>query len=325
MKKLLILFVFLSILVTENFNLISLGPPCYPEVLGSYFYVPFNSNEPPLSTDMPIDVMIGYIALDSVVMNGRYNQLYNFIGNLSYGDTLKKIMRYWYQLIEWDPYRFHTYCTYSRFKFPKINLNEIIWSLTQRIKRVSPQPFIDIALLTSSVIAHIKVIDTTFFYDPSGGCSHLYAVSCIILDTLKGRILPKCTEYYSNNNNLILSSLQPNCLIFDYCLSWNKGQNWDVVVQDSSLYLFDEEGKPWIKKGEEYIVFLQEDLICDDSLGIYYSFGPAGLPMSYYFCMYPIKDGIVYDYKNEFGLGTMVQVNSFKAFLRQKINELKNY
>ncbi|ROL57914.1 hypothetical protein D9V84_04140 [Bacteroidetes/Chlorobi group bacterium Naka2016] len=323
-KKIFIISFLFALSIFFKSSLLALGPSCYPNWVGSYFLMPFHNNEPPLSTDMPLDVMIGYIALDSVAMNGRYSQLYKFMSSLTYNDTMKKMMRYWYKIVEWDPYRFESYSTYSLFKYPKVSVNEIIWQLMLKIKQESPQPFIELTLLSPSIIAHVKVVDTTFVYDSTAAiCTHRYIATCEVLDTIKGRMLPRCSEYYPRGNNLVGSIGETNCLKFDYCLSWNKGRNREFNIADSSFYLFDEEGKPWIKKDMEYIVFLDVGIVCDDSLGIYYSFSPNG--GSYYHCMYPIKNGFVQDYENEFGLGTSVPVEEFKAFLRQKIYEIKNY
>lgn len=329
MKSILCLvltFVVLSLSLPVNVK--SQGPPCFPDWEGSYFYKPYHQDEPPLSTDMPLDVLIGYIAFDSVSTHGNSRQVLDFIHRQTYNDTLKKIMRYWYKMVDWDCFRFESYIYARLYKEDKIATSMILREVSRQVKLNSPTRFLDITLLRSDVIAHIRVIDTTYYSNEDVGIAKdCYSVRAVILDTIKGRILPACNSYVRispKKRGTSLGPLPQSCIAFNYCINWLKGGWEDVYIPDTSRFLLDEQGLPWIKTGKEYIVFLRARIVCD-STGIYFSFLPIGENFSYSFSMLPIEDGKVIDAVNEFGFGYSVPVDEFKFALRQKIFEIENY
>lgn len=171
------------------------APPCYPTWKGSHFHIPYHQDEPPLSTDMPLDVLIGYIAFDSVSTHGNRRQVFDFIHRQTYNDTLKTIMRYWYKMVDWDCLKFTSYRFARLYKEEKIQLSMIIEEVARQVQLNSPTPFLDITLLCSDVIAHIRVTDTIYFHDEPAPAMDCYSVRAIILDTIKGRVLPACSGY----------------------------------------------------------------------------------------------------------------------------------
>lgn len=285
---------------------------------------------------MPLDVLIGYIAFDSVTTNATREQVYNFINRQTFNDTLKKIMRYWYKVTEWDCFRLKSYLNTEFYRYSRTGRSEILYPIIEKIREVSPTPFLDITLLWSHIIAHIKVTDTIAYFDTSVVIArNCYSVKAIVLDTIKGRILPSCSEYYGNYGRYNSKDLFPfqnplptqSCLVFDYCIDWGKGGiDSDDYIVDSTKFLLDSQGLPWIKAGREYIVFLETVGICTVDNGYFFEFLPLlGKNGSFSASMYPIENGFVIDETNEMGFGTIVPIDIFKSALRQRINEIKNF
>ncbi len=327
MKK---IYLLLAIILATVVNLNAQQPPCMPDYLGLTYQISYPSDCPPLSMYMPLDVLIGYIAMDSVSSNGNYKNLINFIARQTYNDTLRKIMRYWYKTKDYDPIKYQLYL-FQGCQNEHIIKSNIETMILNEMKKVSPQRFIDETLIASDIIAHIRVVDTVKREDTTAIIAKTsYIATCKILDTIKGKVIPECKDLTINfpailekkNNNKFQNIAPGSCIQFEYCLEWERGEKF------SELYLIDTNGLPWIKKDKEYIVFLETRIVCvDDSndSNIYYTLFPLRMNHSYSVSMYPINNGFVVDPYNEFGFGTLVPVSEFKNALRGKINEIINY
>ncbi len=177
----------------------------------------------PLSIYMPYDVLLGYIALDSVLYwvrerayerdstpywrtnEERIEQVVDFLRRRTrWDDTLRKLVRSLYAMRDYDPILFQRtlYMSppykpwYTDFPQPRWLmtwlLDEIqskgggLWKAhgTDRLARMR-----DTLLLTSGYIAHIKVVDTM-----SVGRS--FIITAHILDLIKGQKVPLCDPNY---------------------------------------------------------------------------------------------------------------------------------
>lgn len=301
-------------------------PPCMPDFLGLSYQISYPVDCPPLSMYMPLDVLIGYIAMDTVSTNGNNDEVMEFISRQTYNDTLRKIMRYWYKTVDYDPVKYQIY-SFQGCPHEYVIKNSIESKILHRIKLSSPQKFIDQTLIASHYIAHIKVTDTLMREDDTAiTAKTAYIVNCVVLDTIKGNVIPKCKDLVVNFPAILdkkpddnLQNIYPgSCLQFEYCLEWPRGG-------DYNLTLVDPDGLPWIKKDREYIIFLEIRIVCITDSNIFYTLAPLRLNDSYSVSMYPVNNGFVVDPYNEFGFGTLVSVSEFKSALRQKINEIINY
>jgi len=274
---------------------------------------------------MPYDVLIAYVALDTLSRNGNLNDIREFLKRQSYNDTIKYIYKYYYKVVDYDPIKFFLSMKYYGVLVttPQTLIeNEII----ETVKRVSPNVSLDYALLKSSIIAKIHVIDTNSIIDTNAKYQGKYIqiVNSLILDTIKGKVTPTCKTVeqikidsdYKNKYTKTLS-VQADCLQFNYCLDWTRGGTYGPTLRDNL-------GNPWIKPNQDYIVFLSLVLECDDSTGVYYCLRPTW-PESYTFRMYPINNGIVYDPKNEFGFGLSISSEEFIEKLKIRIEQIKNF
>lgn len=112
MSKKIVFFVIFVLFITNQLLAIV---PCDTISAGSNYRISINdfTNEIHLSTDMPLNVMIGYLVLDSVSKNAKLNQVSEFLNRQTYNDTLKYLAKYLYSMLDYDPIRFFHYMHYS--------------------------------------------------------------------------------------------------------------------------------------------------------------------------------------------------------------------
>ena len=324
LAKIVISFFFLCILSSTVY---AQDTSCVGNYPGLVFRTEKISQFPPYSMHMPYEVLIGYIALDTVCYNVWWNELEDFINRQTYNDTLRYMMKHYYYTLDYDPILFEKTIWYqdSTFKTPPQVFPDLIYN---QANKVSDHPFLDYALLRSSYIMHVLVNDTlnitnTNEEDNSAG-RFIVIVTTQIVDTIKGKIIPECIPrvgHTFNNGRKEIPRIQiaepGDCFQFHYCPEWQRGGPLGPS-------LHDDNGLPWIKTGQEYIVFLDIGERCLDSNYVNYQVRSTGHD-SYTFLMYPIIDGKVYDPQNEFGFGTSLTPDEFKNALRQRISEIKNY
>lgn len=341
MKRIIVILNILILFLSFNIFLQSQHPPCWPEyneLTFKYEHLPYT---PYLTTDMPYDVLIGYIALDSVRKNIREADLLTFLSRQSYNDTLRYIMKYLYKMVDYNPILF-ALTTSHWHERGSILLSDFIYHVQNSVFAFSTNPYLDKLLLKSGIIAHILVEDTLNVIDSSSQYSTVSIVTCAILDTIKGKVMPEAKVININPFSLETSTnesvdLPDNYLQFSYCLEWGRVQLNQVSSDDVGYTLIDDDGNViypprmmdstgsgWVKKGKEYIVFLDFHLICKD---INYSY-LTQFPFLMYSAtcnVYPIENGFVIDPVNEIGFGESVEVNNFKNLLKQRINTIINF
>ena len=313
-------------------------PPCYPDYSGLTLEYTKPIVSLALFSDMPLDVMVGYIVLDSICKHTTSAELFEFLDHQSFNDTIKMIRKIYYNMLDYNPFLLlavtRNYDTaFSIFPY------QVISTLKQILGAKSPPTGFKYGypVLTAGIIAHIRVINTVPILDTSAHfAKNEIVVNCEVIDTIKGRVLPFCKSIgYSNqikNNNLdnslnyVPDELQPNipgsCLQFKYRLEWTRGKN--SLSPYCSKNMTDSLGLPLIKANTEYIVFLEPSLTCDNGNKYYYSLAPLGLK-SEMFTLYPIINGLVIDEGNDFGFGCILTPLQFKANIRDLINKINNY
>ncbi len=318
---LLILLSFFSIISGYSQN-----PTCMPEYLGLSYSEQIITNNPPLSMYMPFDILIAYIALDSVSRHVEYNDFEKFLNNqTSINDTLRYIMKYLYKVVDYNPLLFYqsTNKQDNQISHPL----SIVLDIYDKIEKITDKPLLDRYLLESSYIFHIRATDTIQIIDTSAVWARtVHFVSANVIDTIKGKVFPNCYIQEnviegSDKKKLMLSD-NPACIKFEYALEWERKGHGDITGLSEPLY--DNDGNPWIKPEQEYIIFLRIVLICNDSLNTFFTISPFG-PKSSTYNIYPINDGIVYDPGNDFGFGINKTADEFKSLLRERINYIINY
>jgi len=282
---------------------------------------------------MPEDVRIGYIKLDSVKRDFPDMRFDNYKVRQYDINTLRYIMKYLYKVVDYNPILYKLTSYY-------FSANTIIYQIQNTATENLPKPFLDKSLLMSSIIAHVFVEDTLNFNQIGTDNPIGSIVTCSIIDTIKGQVLPKAKVISINpleNATDESDTLPSNYLQFSYRTEWSRVPENEVISDDVSGTIVDDDGKVlypprmmdstgsgWVKKGKEYIVFLDFDLICKDTNHSYLSLTPF-LMYSATCNVYPIENGFVIDPENELGFGESVEVNLFKNLLKQRINEIVSY
>ncbi len=291
----------------------------YPSSDPIQFQYTVLTSTPPLSTGMPFDVLIGYIYLDSIVRTVPLNTVDSFYKQLGYSDTLRQAVKYIYEMNDFDPIIFEQYVYSQRIRTKSNYPNDILKKIYTCIKKKYPDSLKTTLLLYSAdYILDIKadwvstIIDTTrpaFF-------SNSIVTECEVLDTIKGKHRPGCIfDSLTAKHGIAQPQSVSSCLEFSYLPNWSRTEHVDALPADSGLVL---NGRDWIQKDSEYIVFLQLSDLGRDSTYNYSSLNPLRTANTMA-GMYPVRGGIVYDPNNDFGFGTGLTASQFKSRLRSRI------
>ena len=315
-SELICLIVFFLLVVTISK---SQQPPCYPNDP----YITYHAQKlmmfPPYSLDMPYDVLLGYVALDSLTHYGNKYESKKFLERQTFNDTLQKLMRYYYKMIDFNPIKYEQSDFYSDTTM-HATLSNIEEQLYSAIKKNSPTSLLDYMLCRSHYILHIKATAINIVTDNNtkGMAREIREIKCQILDTIKGKKIPYIIENIQNrikrDDGKILGTFNP--ILPDTFFVFQYSQYWGNLV--------DGQGLPWIKVDSEYVVFLNNVKYCQDSTGLYFNIRPVW-PQSATFGMYPVRNGLVYDPLNEFGFGPGLNISGFKNAIRFRINQIISY
>ena len=293
--------------------------------------MPYTTTFPEYTLDMPYEVLLGYVALDTVCYYGDLDEYSDFISRQEYNDTLKTLMKYYYYVVDWDPLKFLRDRFYrdTAMKIRPFNIPE---DLNQKIKEKSDNSYLDYILCRTDIIADVLVTDTISWVDKSALSVGKYGatVKCRIIDPIKGKIIPEIFNPQPLNIKNKMPEIQGEptadsgkTLIFDYCFGWPRKSGIEGEI--NHYYMRDSTGLPWVKKGQEYIVFLNLIVKCADYNTIVYYLRPNGMSESSTGLLYPVENGIVYSPLDDFGFGTGLTVSEFKTALRNRIEQIKNF
>ena len=198
-------------------------PPCLPKYTAPTYEFAYQIISPPLYPSTPFDVMLGYVALDSVCHFAPRNQVRSFIENLSYDDTLKMIMKYWYKIADYDAFNYLSYTSNTDSSF-RSSPGNIIGMLQTKIYTVSPYKIEDLFLCQSVYIYKGVVTDSIVGIDSlSGPYKDVSTLYTVIIDTLKGNHFPShlCSVNGklkdADDENKLQATIPPQqCLALDF-------------------------------------------------------------------------------------------------------------
>jgi len=281
---------------------------------GSYYSIDELVICPPYSTSMPLDVFIGYFAMDSLGRYVNYGDYENFIKRRIYDDTTKIMMRYIYQVMEYNPQSYLNFTTHN--KYPNIPADDFVIDFTNKLHSISTQPILDGALVGSFLIAKITVNNI----DPYIDTTAVWAKTC---RTVTARVdsvfkgIPPVTNYVEatnpKENHFVNNS---NMIFFEYCKEWYENDNLDILPVNFEL-----------EYGKSYLMFFEYRVLCYDEVMMknYYVVYPIRQTKSKTTCIYKIENNNILDPDNELGFGTSVNQSLFFQLLNNKINQIKTF
>lgn len=328
-------FLFLSPILqsqVERHTVPDSGPYDGPLVLS----LPILQMRPPLQTDMPLEVLLAYIYADSLARSVEGWDLVPFLKQLTYTDTLKYALKYFYLMDHYDPVRFFQWEGMENSPnttIYKTSPGVIRSYLTEHIIQVAPEVERNIlgALMESDIIVHVRVLSADEFHPPSAKLAKTAViVNCEILDTIKGLTVPYCVDDSKpkglrTNNVFSYRAVEGSCIQFQYRLEWRRLNRGDVYYAWDSTFV-DQVGIRWVKPGDEYIVFLSFSGVhgwpYDNNYG--YLTPRYNLAHTSVGGMFPIRNGLVYDPGDDFKFGTELSAGQFKEKLRLKIEQILN-
>lgn len=263
------------------------------------------SSLPPLSTDMPYDVMLGYIYLDSLLKNTTYEEVYKSCWNRwineeskEMNDTLKYAFQYLYKLMDYDPIRFVQFHDNMDMKYYTMSPMSISGQLSRVLNSKTPnlRKKTSFGLIHKSQhILHVKVIDVYripyrwYMSDTIDYNKYLYNISAVVIDTIKGQTFkPVETNMLKINikdeKKLALIGSSNPAISFRHT---NGPYCNDEFPFKTDPDLLDMNGDLLLQSGQELIVFLTYGNRLVDEQNDYY-----GLDL---ITVYPVIDGKVRD------------------------------
>lgn len=289
---------------------------------------PLLDHRPYLTSDMPLDVLIAYIIADSTARTTNVGMINAFIERQISTDSLLLALRYDYVMSDFDPILYTQWAggaPSGTYKCPPAYIREM---LAVALYKTHPAGKLLSLLLASDIIAHVSVeaVDTTT--DTSAKWArHANAVTCTIVDIIKGQTLPLCEVPSSPRTQTTAMYKQAAdagaCFQFDYRDEWFRFSKETDFGPERTM-------AGWVQPNTEYIVFLQFIGIPGDPSDYNFtnnnwlSLIPTFCSMTATGSLFPIQNGIVIDPDNDFGFGQSLTPSEWKNALRQVILQVKN-
>jgi hypothetical protein len=304
------------------------------------FSMPRDTSVPPVYFGQPPSVTTGYLWLDEAMRNYQEYQIESFFNALTWSDTMKTFASTFYQAQDDNPLSFYMWSAKAIHPNPyKGDPGQAQVAFEKQVAQIAGDSGRTSSILTADIIADVMVGDTFCVLEPPAYLGfNMVFVNTTILDEIKGKKVPLCVDADMRAKKKIkgptiqdtgtipwatypVAADTGTCLQFEYSPEWPRASFWGG---DQGATLISN-GSWWIKPSHEYIVFLNFTGIGSDSTHGYFTLnpGPAALGSG---GMYPVVDGIVQDYNDDYGLGASagLTVDVWKTRLRARINAIVN-
>lgn len=315
---------------------------------------PIILNIPPLNSGMPLDILVSYVMLDSLLQNTYAITLDQKLKTWSsMNDTIANATKFLYLLSDYNPIIFQqfAYATTDYFKFPtnlikshSITIDSIINKTTSSIdsNTWSGKYTLDLFDLSSLIrnryndfvgldelkvsnmlrpdyILKVRVnsIDSVINVNNYGN-EFIYKVNAEVLDTIKGQVFKnECinnTSQIKANNTKM--SLNNACINFMYRnVFYNSDRNpKNLILEPSFTYNGDDFR---MKVGQEAIVFLKFNRRFVDFSNDYFE---LYLDLTSSFCALAIENNQVKDLNHFWNNQNLIDYNIWKS----NFNIIKN-
>lgn len=281
------------------------------------------SSVPELHTDMPLDCMIGYIAMDSLAKSENIQTVLAMPQNSTMA-TLRGLAHLMYSMMDYDPVLLTRHIvsvndsTVPSNTYRSFLANTYYGAQKAILKRLDEFGANYGMLLTSYYILKVRVTEVRIGIDTTFTPRDWVNVSCEVEEIFKGQYLPHtCIEpvKQKGKNNRIANS---TCFKFGFPkdestgggYNHQKGQGGGKAITLIRTPLINEEFYVFLK---QYAISQYEDFILPE-----YAYESMG-------GLFRIVDGNVEDNGNFWGLGKLPAENDFRTNLLQKIYDIKHW
>jgi hypothetical protein len=257
---------------------------------------------------MPLNVVYGYIVLDSICKAGSQSAIDSALHAISL-DSLSMAMKIYYDIIEYDPILFMEYARASRNHAGyQVDIGTIGRTFLEVYRDRHPLSQLGEALLYTNYIYRVQIVSQSSIIDTTAKLLvRYYCAKARVLDKIKGGVLPDPSrEIYSGGE-------EGNGFINIW---WGhvEGNQTGVTIVDSAEYIAVREG--YLEPGSEYIVLI-------DAFPIYVNDTDRGYRLSYsnYLGEYdnfvfPVRSGNVIDVDQYFEIGENIPLQEFIELVR---------
>lgn len=286
--------------------------PCYPRFDSEYYTFSLPTQYPPLVTSMPLNVLVGHIALDSLCTVKTHTEIETFFQTrTSWDDTLRYAAKYMLTLVDYNPVLLRLTRGGSASYNSLVNVYRDY--LVQLASGLSARRKLDEAILGSDYILVVDVTSVADGFDTSAAFAQsTRIVRFTVVDTILGHVLPGC--YSSGGSG---ATIPPGCNWFDISrehvgiLLENAG-----LPSDSSAITSAMPGN-----GKQYLVFLRLSTLCQTSTSAYMTLMPL-YPISAKSGIFEVTANAISDPSNLFGAGTSPTLSVVTAAIRARLTTL---
>lgn len=287
-----------------------------PEVLAdpvkcyAIYYDGYNQM-PPLQPSMPYDVMVGYLALDSLCRYATGEELKARALAMT-EDSLRVGYQLLYSVINYDPalYRMYSSAVKNDSSY-KSAVIDVVRALEYSYDQYLQWDSCDATALWTPYIYHIRIENISSYlgeneYDDENSV-RVYCAKSVVLRKYKGIIPPDPTFASGDAVEYVT-------------FTWSQIEPNDPAnIVDSVL--FYKNGNGYMDIGREYVVFLAPYWTSTVyGKGFLLGAAPQQTEMGYWFM--PIEDGYVHDKTNFFKMGEFIPFDQFDEYLKNVYEQL---
>lgn len=298
-------------------QLYSSAPTCLPKrTAPSYRFAQLTSL--PIGLSSPLDVILGYIGLDSVTHYAGRSEAIDFVSRQSYNDTLKALLKYGYSMGDYDPIGFIRYLSQYDTS-TTISGNRLRDAVASTLRRTSSTPNEDVFLFCSAWIFKGVVNSVTTGIDSNSTRARAYySIRFEVLDTIKGKVFPQTS--CPDNQIRGKESADDRPQTETNCVTLEIRENTIASILSSNG---DTLNARVPEVGDTCIVFAEPIWLCGTSVSTYFFFTPTiGSGPVPYLGLYTIKNGSIRCPNGDFTGSTDVSVSEFLLSLEEHIGRI---
>lgn len=287
---------------------------------------------PPVSTDMPLDILLSYVYLDSILRFKSNEDIEYYIENTrSMNDTLRYALKYLYKMNDYDPVRFNQYrienlinqrLDSTTLKY-KSHIRDQKFYLCEKFRKLSKEnkKLALYSIFLADYILKVKIleIDSAQKY-PNDSFYWRFNTKVQILDTLKGRKFPPL-QFISTNELKNNINHQHNFHFQFTSEDYNDLNKVDVFLYKNIDTNFIYKNGFRMRVGQEAIIFLS---FINPLIDLEYDYYDIDTEPRYSFNALRIENNIVYDVNKVWSFSIAIPYEEWKQLYLNYINKILN-